>query len=78
MKDYKAMPGADFGDNSTGKSTKSIQKTICEDCAFQVLVNNIIECVHPDEAGVNCSTVSFCSSFQPLVEVDSPCVTFGE
>ncbi|QXE22482.1 hypothetical protein B6N60_01165 [Richelia sinica FACHB-800] len=38
----------------------------------------MVECVHPDEAGVNCSTVTFCSSFQPLVEVDSPCVTFGE
>jgi hypothetical protein len=48
-------------------------KILCEDCAFYVGV----ECTNPDELGVNCATVIFCNSFTPLVEVDSPCVTFG-
>ncbi|MEM9925324.1 MAG: hypothetical protein AAF915_16495 [Cyanobacteria bacterium P01_D01_bin.50] len=56
----------------------SQRKTICNDCAFQVLVNNSMQCTHPLELGVNCSAVTFCSSFQPAVEVDSPCVSFDE
>ncbi|MGH7998549.1 MAG: hypothetical protein ACREPR_03740 [Brasilonema sp.] len=33
-----------------------------------------MQCIHPDEAGVNCATITFCNSFQPMQEVDSPCV----
>ncbi|WP_228014534.1 hypothetical protein [Fortiea sp. LEGE XX443] len=51
--------------------------TICNDCAFHVKVKAAIECIHPDEFTVNCAVVTFCSSFQPIEEVDSPCVTFG-
>ncbi|MFM2061098.1 MAG: hypothetical protein RLZZ507_768 [Cyanobacteriota bacterium] len=47
--------------------------SICEECAFFMK----LECTHPDELGVNCATVTFCSSFTPAVEIDSPCVTFG-
>ncbi|MBW4672750.1 MAG: hypothetical protein KME52_01485 [Desmonostoc geniculatum HA4340-LM1] len=53
-------------------------KTICNDCAFYVLVEGTIECIHPEEFGVNCSTVIFCNSFQPTQEVESPCVTYGD
>ncbi|MFN5592180.1 MAG: hypothetical protein ACK482_01800 [Aphanizomenon sp.] len=50
-----------------------LHKTICQDCAFYVK----LDCTHPDESGVNCATVNFCSSFTPAVEIDSPCVSFG-
>ncbi len=53
-----------------------LRKTICNECAFHTLVNGYVECTHPDELGVNCSKVVFCSSFQPTQEVDSPCVSF--
>jgi hypothetical protein len=52
------------------------QKTICNDCAFVVMVEGAKKCVHPDEFEVNCSTVTFCSSFTPAVEIDSPCVSW--
>ncbi|WP_242039488.1 MULTISPECIES: hypothetical protein [Anabaena] len=52
-------------------------QTMCNDCAFHVQTQELIECIHPDEIGVNCSTVIFCSSFQPAQEIDSPCVSFG-
>jgi hypothetical protein len=52
-------------------------KSICNDCAFHVLIENFIKCLHPEESGVNCSTVIFCNSFQPAQEVDSPCVSYG-
>ncbi|UKO99588.1 hypothetical protein L6494_07740 [Nostoc sp. UHCC 0870] len=52
-------------------------QTMCNDCAFHVKTQESIECIHPDEIGVNCSTVIFCSSFQPAQEIDSPCVSFG-
>lgn len=51
--------------------------TICKDCAFSSQVDRGMECIHPDEVDVNCSTVVFCNSFQPVQEIDSPCVTFG-
>ncbi len=54
-----------------------LRKTICNDCAFYVLVEGVVQCTNPDKAGVNCSTVVFCSSFQPTQEVDSPCVSYG-
>ncbi|MFN7523030.1 MAG: hypothetical protein ACK5RD_07715 [Aphanizomenon sp.] len=50
-----------------------LHKTICQDCAFYVKS----QCTHPDELDVNCATVNFCSSFTPAVEIDSPCVSFG-
>lgn len=50
-----------------------LYKTICQDCAFYVKS----QCTHPDELDVNCDTVNFCSSFTPAVEIDSPCVSFG-
>lgn len=52
-------------------------QTICNDCAFSSKVDRGMECSHPDELEVNCSTVVFCNSFQPVQEIDSPCVTFG-
>ncbi|QSJ15212.1 hypothetical protein JYQ62_25620 [Nostoc sp. UHCC 0702] len=52
-------------------------KIICNDCAFHAFVEGVIECIHPDEIGVNCSTVIFCNSFEPTLKIDSPCVTFG-
>lgn len=48
-------------------------RSICRDCAFFVK----LECSHPDEMGVNCATVIFCNSFTSAIEIDSPCVTFG-
>lgn len=48
-------------------------QSICRECAFYVQM----ECIHPDELGVNCTDVVFCNSFTPAVEIDSPCVTFG-
>ena len=50
-----------------------LYKTICQDCAFYVK----LQCTHPDESGVDCATVNFCNSFTPAVEIDSPCVSFG-
>jgi hypothetical protein len=55
-----------------------LRKTICNDCAFHVLVEGVVQCIHPDELEVNCATVTFCNSFQPTQEVDSPCVSFGK
>ncbi|MBE9205599.1 hypothetical protein IQ244_03555 [Nostoc sp. LEGE 06077] len=52
-------------------------QTICNDCAFHVKAESSIQCIHPDESDVNCAVVTFCSSFQPSEEIDSPCVTFG-
>ncbi|KAB8316412.1 hypothetical protein SD81_024735 [Tolypothrix campylonemoides VB511288] len=52
-------------------------QTICLDCVFHVLVAGAIACVHPDEVEVNCSTVTFCNSFQAAQEIESPCVSFG-
>ncbi|MBF2005646.1 hypothetical protein ACF3DV_30445 [Chlorogloeopsis fritschii PCC 9212] len=51
-------------------------KTICNECAFHLLVEGVVQCIHPDEADVNCGTIAFCNSFQPIREVDSPCVTY--
>lgn len=52
-------------------------QTICLDCVFHTQVAGTITCIHPDEAEVNCSTVTFCNSFQPTQEIESPCVSFG-
>ena len=60
------------------KHQPSSRKTICNDCAFHTLVNGSVQCTHPDELGVNCSTVIFCNSFQPAQEIDSPCVSFDD
>ncbi|PMB44013.1 hypothetical protein CEN40_14765 [Fischerella thermalis CCMEE 5205] len=54
----------------------SPHQTICSDCAFHVEVEGVIECIHPDESEINCSTVLFCNSFQSIQEVESPCVCF--
>ncbi|BAZ28779.1 hypothetical protein NIES4074_12130 [Cylindrospermum sp. NIES-4074] len=62
--------------NSSNWQNKLNEKTICKDCAFYVEVEGSTECIHPDEFEVNCATVTFCSSFTPSEEVDSPCVTF--
>ncbi|MDJ0736887.1 MAG: hypothetical protein QNJ47_22940 [Nostocaceae cyanobacterium] len=63
---------------SEGYCQSSTCKTICNDCVFYSLVNGSSECISPDKTGVNCSTVIFCNLFQPMTEVDSPCVSFGE
>ncbi|MEA5574601.1 hypothetical protein [Calothrix sp. UHCC 0171] len=52
--------------------------TICNECISHTFVEGLSECLHPDESGVNCATVIFCSSFQPIQQVDSPCISFGE
>lgn len=54
-----------------------MSQTICNDCAFHVETGDTLTCIHPEELDVNCATVTFCNSFQPSQEVDSPCVTFG-
>ncbi|WP_231866988.1 hypothetical protein [Anabaena sp. 4-3] len=54
-----------------------LSQTMCYDCAFHLQVQGGIECIHPEEIGVNCDTVVFCSSFQPSQPIDSPCVAFG-
>lgn len=54
------------------------KKTICNDCIFHVSTIGAIECTHPDELDINCYNVSFCSSFQPMHEVESPCVAYGQ
>jgi len=59
-------------------SQENSQSLLCHDCAFHVTVSDAIECIHPDELAVNCASITFCSSFQPYEEVDSPCVTFGQ
>lgn len=56
---------------------KPLSQSICHDCAFHIKVADCIECIHPEELGVNCARVMFCSSFSPAQEIDSPCVTFG-
>jgi hypothetical protein len=53
-------------------------KTICCDCIFHLTKAGAIECTNPAELGVNCNKVTFCSSFQPMHEVESPCVAYGE
>ncbi len=65
--------------------THRLSQTICNDCAFHVqmedaipTVSYAIACIHPEELDVNCANVTFCNSFQPSQEIDSPCVTFGE
>ncbi|MGB3649674.1 MAG: hypothetical protein WBA41_00385 [Rivularia sp. (in: cyanobacteria)] len=63
--------------NLTERQT-SPRKTICDECAFHVLVNNCMQCTHPLELEVNCYKVTFCNSFQPAEEVDSPCVSFND
>lgn len=63
--------------NNSSLNEQQPSQTICNDCAFHVKVESAIECIHPDEADVNCAVVTFCSSFQPSQEIDSPCVTFG-
>ncbi|MDZ7956475.1 MAG: hypothetical protein RMY34_00955 [Aulosira sp. DedQUE10] len=62
---------------SEESSQTSPYKTICKDCAFNIKVEDGTECIHPDELGINCSKVSFCSSFTPAQEIESPCVSFG-
>ncbi|MDJ0615294.1 MAG: hypothetical protein QNJ63_00890 [Calothrix sp. MO_192.B10] len=57
---------------------KQHHKTICNECVFYDLVESTPQCLHPEEVGVNCSNVTFCNSFQPLQEIDSPCVSFSE
>jgi hypothetical protein len=54
------------------------RQSICNDCTFHALIAERIECIHPDELEVSCSTVIFCDSFQSTVFVDSPCVSFGD
>ncbi|NMG09874.1 hypothetical protein DP117_24490 [Brasilonema sp. UFV-L1] len=51
---------------------------ICNDCAFHVKKEKVIECIHPDRYEVNCASVIFCNSFQSAEEIDSPCVSFGK
>ncbi|GJD18687.1 hypothetical protein RIVM261_036430 [Rivularia sp. IAM M-261] len=53
-------------------------KTLCNDCIFHVSRIGAIECIHPDEFEINCYNVTFCSSFQPMHEVESPCVAYGQ
>lgn len=57
---------------------KNSQSLLCHDCVFHITGADAIECIHPDEFEVDCATVTFCSSFQPTQEIDSPCVTFGQ
>ncbi|BAY23550.1 hypothetical protein NIES2100_33420 [Calothrix sp. NIES-2100] len=57
-------------------SQPSPRQTICQDCAFHTKREDGIDCIHPDELQVNCSTIIFCNSFQPAQEIDSPCVSF--
>jgi hypothetical protein len=64
--------------NNSNDRQLSPCKTICNECIFHVLVEDLTECTNLDESGVNCSTVVFCSSFQPVEEIDSPCVSFSE
>jgi hypothetical protein len=54
----------------------SPHQTICQGCAFHTKVQGAIECIHPDEFEVNCSSVTFCNSFQPAQVIESPCVSF--
>ncbi|MFM7408979.1 MAG: hypothetical protein ACKO3K_20550 [Cuspidothrix sp.] len=49
-------------------------RTICQDCAFYLN----LQCTHPDESQVNSTTITFCNSFTPAVEIDSPCVSFAD
>lgn len=51
--------------------------SICNECAFHIQTEETIKCIHPDEFEINCAAVTFCNSFQPAVEIDSPCVSFG-
>lgn len=62
--------------SNSNKRQRSQRKTICNDCAFNMLNNGSVQCTHPDELEVDCSTVVFCNSFQAAQEIDSPCVSF--
>lgn len=64
--------------NKQNKTSRGKKTTICNDCAFCRMTNDTKECTHPLELGIDCCKVVFCSSFQPLKEVDSPCVTFDD
>ncbi|MBD2342562.1 hypothetical protein [Anabaena subtropica] len=59
-------------------SPHTLSHTICDDCAFHTKVEEAIKCIHPEELEANCATVIFCNSFQPVQEIDSPCVSFGK
>lgn len=63
---------------SASGASRKLSQTICHDCAFHVEMGDAIACIHPEELDVNCATVTFCNSFQPSQEIDSPCVTFGQ
>jgi hypothetical protein len=52
--------------------------TICDECVFSTQINDLPTCINPDETKIDCKNVIFCSSFQPINEVESPCVSFGE
>ncbi|MBD2455601.1 hypothetical protein H6G80_16115 [Nostoc sp. FACHB-87] len=65
-------------ENLSNNNNSMSCQTICNECAFHVETESGIECIHPDELAVNCAIVTFCSSFQPAEEIDSPCVTFGQ
>jgi hypothetical protein len=56
----------------------SASPTICDECIFSVQINDLPTCINPDETKIDCTNVIFCSSFQPINEVESPCVCFGE
>ncbi|TBR59651.1 hypothetical protein BLD44_011160 [Mastigocladus laminosus UU774] len=56
----------------------SPRQSICNDCAFHIKVEGAIECIHPEELEINCSTVMFCNSFQSAQEIESPCVSFDD
>ncbi|MDJ0694841.1 hypothetical protein [Mastigocoleus sp. MO_188.B34] len=62
--------------SNSNQKQRSQRKTICNDCAFHTLNNGFVQCTHPDELEVKCSTVVFCNSFQAAREIDSPCVSF--
>lgn len=53
-------------------------KTLCNDCIFHVSRIGTIECTHPEEFEINCYNITFCNSFQPMHEVESPCVAYGQ
>jgi hypothetical protein len=56
----------------------SLPQTICDECIFSTQISDLPTCIHPDETKIDCTNVIFCSSFQPINEVESPCVSFGE
>ncbi|MDZ8056123.1 MAG: hypothetical protein RMX68_005615 [Aulosira sp. ZfuVER01] len=62
--------------SGSSQLSQESRQTICQDCVFSSKVAGVIDCTHPDEFEVNCSTVIFCNSFHPTQEIDSPCVCF--